>query len=240
MCMRSSLRCDYNCSRTCYSLSVPLKPNETTTGVSASTTTTSDRTKRPTSTPSTLLTVCAFPLRESRDPRPLPPRSIVRPRARPCNLYSPPRQPVTSFATWATCDPATLTRTRAGDGLSILFILNVTCGKHSLDAGLGGARYGDDVTVGVGVYLFPNESGSGFVTDGVKETVDIQRRGLARLEILDGEGLKQITVTLALGRDRLDAGQTVISDHVPSALVGRRGSHSKARSPWDDLSTAWP
>jgi len=139
-----------------------------------------------------------------------------------------------------TCDPATLTRTRAGDGLSILFILDVTCGKHSLDAGLGGARYGDDVTVGVGVYLFPNEGGSGFVTDGVKETVDIQRRGLARLDILDGEGLKQITVTLALGRDRLDAGQTVISDHVPSALVGRRGSHSKARSPWDDLSTAWP
>lgn len=158
--------------------------------------------------PSTLLRERASPPLGSRCPRLPPPISVARLRARPYNLKEQskgPRSTISAIlqARDGRVDRPRLTRTSTRDRLSVLLVLHVTSGEDPLDAGLRSPRNGDDVTIGVGMNLFPDERSGGLMTDGVEETIDVQLRRLARLDVLDSERLKKVAVTLAFGRHGL-------------------------------------
>lgn len=94
-------------------------------------------------------------------------------------------------------------RTSTCDGLSIPSVLDVSSSEDTLDVGVRSTGLGDDVSIHVGLDLPLNELGGRVVSDGVEESVGRKIRDLASHDILDGEGIQQVTVALALGSDRV-------------------------------------
>lgn len=87
------------------------------------------------------------------------------------------------------------------DRLSVPLVLDVTCRKDTLDASLCSAGYGDDVTIFVCVQLIADESGSGFMPNGVEKTIDGKIFIFTREHVLDAETVKKVAVSFALGSD---------------------------------------
>jgi len=99
------------------------------------------------------------------------------------------------------CSHAAAASTR--DGLSVPFVLDVTCCKDTLDASLCCAGYGDDVTLFVCVQLVTDQGGSGFVPNGVEETIDRKVFCFACEHVLDAEIVEKVAVSLALSSNRV-------------------------------------
>ena len=70
------------------------------------------------------------------------------------------------------------------DGLSVLFVLNITGGEDTFDACLGCSRDGQDITIFIEIKLRFDERSGWFVSDGVEETVDWEISGFFRLGVL--------------------------------------------------------
>ena len=81
--------------------------------------------------------------------------------------------------------------------------MDITCSKDTLDASLCCAGYGDDVTVFVCVQLITHERGSGFVSDGVEETIDRKVFLFACEHVLDAQVVEKVAIPLALGSNRV-------------------------------------
>ena len=77
----------------------------------------------------------------------------------------------------------------------------VTRREHTLHARLRRAGHGDDVAVRIGLELPAHEGGGGFVADGVEEPVDFEDVLFAGDDVADAEGVKEVAVPEALGRD---------------------------------------
>jgi hypothetical protein len=99
-------------------------------------------------------------------------------------------------------------RTSAGDGLSILLVLDITAGKDTRHAGVAGAGLGLDVAVLVELDLALDQLGGGVVADGVEEPLGIDDLLLAGLGVLDAQmGHQAHGLVLAedLGGDSVEA-----------------------------------
>lgn len=84
------------------------------------------------------------------------------------------------------------------NGLPVSLILDITSSEHTLDTCLSGTRDSNDVPIGIGLQLTSHESGSRLVTDGIKETVDLEFFLFAREGVADEETVEEVTVTTAL------------------------------------------
>ena len=89
------------------------------------------------------------------------------------------------------------------DCLSVLLVLDITSGEDALDAGLGGSRYSEDVSIFIELQLGLDELRGGFVADSVEQSVDLEIARLLRLDIFDSEALEQIAISLAFSRHGL-------------------------------------
>ena len=79
--------------------------------------------------------------------------------------------------------------------------MDITSSEDTFHGCLRCNRNGDDVAIGVGLELVANESGGGFVADGVEKTVDCKVAFLACLHVLDTEVVEEVAVTLAFCGD---------------------------------------
>ena len=79
--------------------------------------------------------------------------------------------------------------------------MNVTGSEDALDARLGSTGDSDNVTIGIGLKLASHESGGGFVTDGVEETIDLEFLLFAREGVANEETIEEVTVSTALDGD---------------------------------------
>lgn len=94
-----------------------------------------------------------------------------------------------------------------GNGLAIAFVLDVTAGEDTLQAGVAGTRLGDDVSFVVEVDLALDQGGGGVMANSVEETVSVDGLLLAGDGVLDtqvGHQAHGLLVTQDLGRNGVE------------------------------------
>lgn len=99
-----------------------------------------------------------------------------------------------------------------GDSLAVTLVLNITAGEDTLDGGVAGTRLGENVAILIELDLLLDEGIGGVVTNGVEQTVGLDKLLLAGNSVLDTEvGHQTIRLVLAnnFGSDGVEADNTL-------------------------------